>query len=209
MACSHAPCTTLTGYYNQQPIYGCWPAPRPTGLRGKAASGRGQGELSTLRLLTFRAGGRRLALPLDEVRAVLPLPLLAHPAGAPGFVEGFFDFRGAPAAAVRLDRLLELPDETLGVYSPLILLASPDPAIALHVAGADGVSRVDAAAVQPIGDDDTFNGCVNARISEGGETIYLLRSANILLAAERATIAAHEAMRGRRLAALDGGERAA
>jgi chemotaxis signal transduction protein len=61
--------------------------------------------LGTLRLLFFRAGGRRLALALDEVRAVLPLPLLAEPAGAPGFVEGFFDFRGNPAAAVRLDRL--------------------------------------------------------------------------------------------------------
>jgi chemotaxis signal transduction protein len=148
-------------------------------------------------------------LGLDAVRGVLPAPLLQPLAGAPGFLEGFFDYRGGPVAALRLDRLLDLDEDTLGLYSPLILLAASDPPIALHVALADGVASVDSGAVQPIGAGETFNGCVAGRVSEGGETAYLLRAENILLAAERETIAAHAAMRAKRLAALDGGERAA
>lgn len=137
------------------------------------------------------------------------MPVLNPPAGAPQFVEGFFDFHGEPTAAVRLDRLLDLPEEALGFYSPLILLADAEPAIALHVARADGVARIDGSAVQPIEETSTFNGCVIGRVSDAGETVYLLRAANILLGAERAVIAAHDTMRTRRLAALAGGERAA
>jgi len=140
---------------------------------------------------------------------VLPLPLLSAPAGAPAFVAGFFDYGGIPAAAVRLDRLLELPEEELGLYSPLILLAAEEPAIALHVAHADGALLANTAVIQPIGEAETFNGCIVGRVSEGGDTIYLLRAAHILLAAERARLAAHEALRGRRIGALEGGGRAA
>lgn len=139
---------------------------------------------------------------MTAVRRIAPLPLLSAPIGAPEFVEGFFDYQGDLMAVVRLDRLLGQPDDDFGLYSPLILLADDEPPIALHATRIDGMSRVDAGAIQPISDGETFNGCVTGRFSDGGETIYLLDAQNLLLAAERSRIAAHEAMRRHRLDAL-------
>ena len=156
-------------------------------------------------LLLFRIAGRRLALPLDTVRNVAPVPLLRRPVGAPPFVEGFFDFQGEPVAAIRPDRLLDLDEEDLGIYAPLLVLGGAARGIALHVARIDQVMLVDDGAIQPIGDDATLNACVIGRISHGGETIYLLSASRLLLDAERETLAAHAVMKRRRLDALDTG----
>ena len=150
-------------------------------------------------LLVFTVAGRRLGLPLDDVRRVVPLPLLQPPAGAPAFVEGFFDFRGAPLAVVRIDRLLHLGEQKLGVYSPLLVLKNAEPAIALHVARVVSILKSSEFEVQPIGRDETFNACVVGRFSDRGETVYLLSTDNILLVEERAKIAAQRAMKKRRL----------
>jgi chemotaxis signal transduction protein len=152
--------------------------------------------------LQFRAAGRVLALPLGDVRRVEPLPLLAAPIGTPHFVEGYFDYRGAPVAALRLDRLLDLAEDTLGLYTPLLLLAEDNPAIALHVGRVDAIRRIRATDIQPIGKDGSFNECVVGRISDGSDTVYLLSAENLLLAEERATVAAHTALMRQRLDAL-------
>ena len=56
--------------------------------------------------------------------------------------------------------------------------------------------------VQPIGRDETFNACVVGRFNDRGDTVYLLSTDNILLAEERTKIAAHRAMKKRRLDGL-------
>ncbi len=155
-------------------------------------------------LLTFAAAGRRLALPLEDIRRVVPLPLLQTPAGAPQFVEGFFDYVGSPVAVVRVDRLLGLGEERLGIYSPLLVLKSEDPPIALHVGRVLSILKPTDAELQPIGEDETFNACVIARVSIGGDTVYVLSSKALLLTEERATVAAHHATRRQRLEALPG-----
>lgn len=137
---------------------------------------------------------------MAAVRRVVPLPLLEQPVGAPSFVEGFFDFGGVPVAALRLDRLLNLGDETLGIYSPLMILRGEDPPVALHVTRVTAILKL--TDVQPIGRDETFNACIVGRLSDRGETVYVLSAEEILLAEERATIAAHRAIHQRRLAAL-------
>ncbi len=71
-------------------------------------------------LLAFVAAGRQLALALEDVQRVLPLPL--PPVGAPTFVERLFDFRGTPAATLRIDRLLSPADVRVTLYSPLVML---------------------------------------------------------------------------------------
>jgi chemotaxis signal transduction protein len=157
-------------------------------------------------LIVFTAASRRLALPLEDIQRVLPVPLLQPPAGAPAFVEGFFDFRGAPVAVVRIDRLLSLGDERLGVYAPLLLLKQSEPMVALHVGGVTGILKATAIDVQPIGRDETFNTCVVGRLNHRGETVYVLSTANILLAEERARIAAHRTMKQKRLDALATGD---
>jgi purine-binding chemotaxis protein CheW len=153
-------------------------------------------------LLSFRVAEQRLALPFGAVRYVAPVPLLKPPVTAPYFVEGFFDFQGAPVAAIRLDRLLNLGDAKLGLYTPLLLLAGDEQAIALHVDGVDGILSVAAALIQPIDDDETLNGCITGRISVGADTVYLVDTSRLLLAAEREKLAAHHDMTQRRLEAL-------
>lgn len=149
--------------------------------------------------LVFTVADRRLGLPLDDVRRVVPLPLLQPPAGAPTFVEGFFDFRGAPVAVIRIDRLLALGEDKLGLYSPLLLLKGSDPAIALHVGRVVAMLKSSEVDVQPIGRDETFNACVVGRFNDRGGTVYLLSTDNILMAEERANVAAQRAMKKRRL----------
>jgi chemotaxis signal transduction protein len=139
---------------------------------------------------------------MEAVRRVVALPLLESPVGAPAFVEGFFDFAGTPVAAVRLDRLLNLGEEPLGIYSPLLILRGEDPPIALHVTSIASIVKLTSLDVQPIGRDETFNACVVGRLSDRGETVYLLSAKDLLLTEERATIAAHRATHRRRLAAL-------
>jgi chemotaxis signal transduction protein len=159
--------------------------------------------MDRLTLLTFSTSGRRLALPLADVRRVVALPALEAPAGAPGFVEGFFDYQGVPVAALRLDRLLSLGEEELGVYSALLVLTGAAP-VALHVARVETILKTTAAEVQPIGREETFNACVVGRLGEAGQTRYLLSAEDILLTEERASLAAFRAMRQQRLAALEG-----
>ncbi|MEX0852803.1 MAG: chemotaxis protein CheW [Bauldia sp.] len=155
-------------------------------------------------LLAFVAAGRRLALPLNDVERVVPLPLLAVPTGAPNFIEGFFDFHGALVAVVSVGRLLGLGDERLGVYSPLLVLRGQDPPVALHVASITSILKLTAADIQPIGKDETFNACVVGRVGDRGETVYVLSTQEILLAEERAKIASQRAIKRRRLDALAG-----
>ncbi|MEX1180555.1 MAG: chemotaxis protein CheW [Cucumibacter sp.] len=154
--------------------------------------------------LAFRLAGRRLALPLADISRVLALPLLQPPVGAPGFVEGFFDFEGTPVAALRLDRLLRLEEKPMGVYSALLVLRDPTPPIALHVASVDSIVKTVGTDIQPIQRDGTVNACVTGRVNRDGETLYLLSTADLLLAEERARLASLHSMKQQRLAALAG-----
>jgi len=159
--------------------------------------------MSLTDILAFNVAGKKLALPLADIRRVAPLPLLSAQVGAPYFAEGFFDYQGAPVAVVRLDRLLGLGDEPLGLYTPLLILKSEDPAIAFHVGRTNAILKLPASRFQPIGEDESLNDCVAGRISEAGETIYLLSTERLLLNEERARLAAHKAMMQRRLDELD------
>jgi chemotaxis signal transduction protein len=151
------------------------------------------------KLLSFMVAGRKLALPLETVRYVAPLPLLQPPIAAPAFLEGFFDFQGAPVAALRLDRLFGLPDAAPSLYAPLLILADAAEAVALHVDRIDRVIAIDSDAMQAIDSDATFNGCVTARLDDGCDTLYIVDPCRLLLAAERERLAAHQAMMQRRL----------
>lgn len=152
-------------------------------------------------LLAFTVASWRLAVPLSEARRVVPLPYLQQSPGAPHFVEGYFDYLGEPVAAIRLDRLFGLEEERLGIYSPLIVLDVQGLGIALHVRRVDGI--LDGSAVQPIGRGETFNACVIGRLSEHGESIYVLSKDELLMAEERAKVAAHQATGQQRLDNLE------
>jgi chemotaxis signal transduction protein len=150
--------------------------------------------------IAFTVSGRSLALPVADVRRAVPLPRLAAPAGAPAFLEGFFNLHGSEVAVLRADLLLDLGEEQLGVYSPLLLLAGDDPLMALHVGRITGIAK--AADVKPVGKDETFNSAVVGRFDHGGQSTYLLSARQILLAEERSRVAFHRDVMRRRLDGL-------
>ena len=163
------------------------------------------GNMKRKAYLTFTVETWRLALPLEDVRRVIPLPILQAPLGAPRFIEGIFDFRGEPVAAIRLDRVFGLEEKKLGVYSPLLVLDATGLAVALHVDRMDGILNLDETDVQSIGREETFNACIAGRFADPrGDTIFLLSKDELLLAEERAKIVELQAMRQRRLDELEG-----
>lgn len=160
-------------------------------------------------LLVVHVLGIHLALPLQAVREIVPVPLLTQPPGAAPFLAGFFDYRGKPVPVLRLDRLLGRPEERLGLYAPLVILGTSDLPLALHVARTETVVRdAPTGAIQPIEAHETLNGCLTGRLTLHNRTVYLLSTERLLLAKERATLLAQQDLVARRLACLQeaGGE---
>ncbi len=79
------------------------------------------------RVVLFRAGGERYAMPLDAVReVVVPQPPFARvPRAAPG-VRGVMNLRGRVVAVVELAPLLGFPPDPLGPAQGHVLILDRD-----------------------------------------------------------------------------------
>ena len=84
-----------------------------------------------------------------------------------------------------------------GLYSIVIVLKGGR--VALLVDRVSEVLPVDESALLPVGSEDSFNGCSEAVLSVGGQTIHLLSPEKILLEKERASISEFQAMEQQRL----------
>src|SRR5438128_1451705 len=91
------------------------------------------------RLLLFHIGAQAYALPLQEVAEIVPMAELFCPPNLPTMLAGFLNLGGTAVPVLRLDRLFDQPDVTLGCYTPLVLLRNPDHRLALLV---EKVSRI-------------------------------------------------------------------
>ncbi len=149
----------------------------------------------------FAVGGLTCALAREEVRRILPLPALARPPGCPPMVEGILNLAGAAVPVVRLDRLFGLPAGTLHAYQHLLLLEGA-PALALLVERASAVVTVPAGRLAPVGEGETYNGCVVGQVVVDGVPIPLLSGARLLEERERQALAAFRAMHETRLEGL-------
>ncbi len=165
------------------------------------------------KVLIFDVADTALALPVDVIREILPLPLLSRPPQMPSLIEGVFNLRGQAASVLRLDRLLGLAgagtagDASAGVYAPLLLLkpgamgtgAGP---LALLVDRVRGIQSVAEAALLPVSALDSLNGCVAAELAGTEPPAHLLSLDRLLLERERRCILEHQARAERRLAEL-------
>jgi purine-binding chemotaxis protein CheW len=151
-------------------------------------------------LLVFGLAGRLAAVPLENVERIAPMTQLARPPGMPGPLEGILNLAGTAAPVVRLDRLLQLPERTPGLYSMLIVLKGVSPGwIALLVDRVSEILSVPESALLPVGDGDSFNACAEAAVSVRGEIVHLLSPGRILLEKERVTLSEFQAMAQQRL----------
>ena len=151
-------------------------------------------------LLVFRLAGQLAALPLESVERIAPMAQLSRPPGLPYVLEGILNLAGRAVPVLRLDRLLELPEQPLGLYSMLILLKGvSNGRIAILVDRVSEILPLPESAFLPVGKDHSFNACAEAAVSVRGEIVNVLSPARILLEKERETLSAFQAMAQRRL----------
>jgi purine-binding chemotaxis protein CheW len=120
---------------------------------------------------------------------------LARPPGLPSAVEGILNFGGTAVPVLRLDRLLNLRVQEVGLYSMLIILKG----FALLVERTSEVLPVSTSELLPLGEEDSCNACAEATISLGGQTVHLLSPQRILLEKERQTVSGIQASAQRRI----------
>jgi purine-binding chemotaxis protein CheW len=151
-------------------------------------------------LLVFHLADRLAALPLENVERIVLMAQLARLPESPSPVEGFLNLAGRSVPVLRLDRLLQLPEQSPGLYSMLIVLEGIlDGRIAILVDRVSEVLTVPASALLPIGEEHSFNGCVEAVVSLRGQMIHVLSPTRILLENERETLSEFQAMTQQRL----------
>ncbi len=155
-------------------------------------------------LMAFRVRGQSCALPLEWVREIVHMALLSRPPGLPSILDGFLNLQGTTLPVLRLDRLFNLPEQSPGLYTPLVILRNPDPPLALLVDEVNGVFSVSAEDLLPVRETDLFNGCVEAEVVLNGQTVHLLSLERLLLEQERRRIAEFQALEQQRLGELGG-----
>jgi purine-binding chemotaxis protein CheW len=154
-------------------------------------------------LLVFRLAGQTCALPLEKVREILPMALLAHPPGLPSLLEGFLNLGGIAIPVLRLDRLFALPPLQPGLYTPLLVLRGPEPPLALLVEKVEAVLSVPGEALLPVRAGHAFNDCAAAEVALGDRTLHLLSPERLLLREERQRLAELQARAQQRLGELE------
>jgi purine-binding chemotaxis protein CheW len=163
----------------------------------------GNPEERTQNLLIFHASGLDCAFPLEAVREIVPMATLSSPPGLPSGLAGFLDLRGTAIPIVRLDRLLDLPEQQPGLHTPMIVLRGVLGPIGILVDSVRDIVPVDSSQLLDIPDDRTFQGCATGALQLSGDAVHLLSPAALLAANEARLVADYSAMSQARLLHLE------
>ena len=154
--------------------------------------------------LVFRLPEADCALPLTALREIVPMASLSRPPGMPSLLEGFLNLGGTAVPVVRLDRLFDLPDLVLGLYTPLLILRAAEDRVALLVESVCGIVAVSSDDIRAGYDGGSFNDCVEGEITVGGRIVHVLSPERLLLEKERQCLAEMQAVEQDRLRDLEG-----
>ncbi|HEX4227293.1 MAG TPA: chemotaxis protein CheW [Bryobacteraceae bacterium] len=152
-------------------------------------------------LVVFSLGEKLGALPLESVEKIAPMADLARPPGLPAPLEGILNLAGAAVPVVRLDRLLQLPERRLGLYSMLVLLKAErlEDRVAMLVDRVVEILNIPSSAMLPVGTGDSFNACIEGTVTMGGQVVHVLSPRRILLEREHESLSAFRTIEQRRL----------
>jgi purine-binding chemotaxis protein CheW len=153
-------------------------------------------------LLIFHSSGFDCAFPLEAVREIVPMARLSSPPGMPTGLAGFLDLRGTAIPIVRLDRLLDLPEQLAGLHTPMIVLRGVLGPIGILVGSVQGIVPIASVQFLDIPEGRTFQGCATATIELEGDLVHLLSPAALLTANEDRIVADAAALSRARLAHL-------
>ena len=171
-----------------------------------AANGRNEvlarEAITRQRIVVFQVAAQLYALPVVAVSEIVSLAQLSQPPGLPPVLAGFLNLGGAAIPVVRLARLLGLPEQPVGLYTPLILLRSAGSPLALLVDAVRSIELIDEQAVVPVGENYCFNDCAEGLVTLGESRIVLLSEQRLLREQEQRRIAELADIEQARLAAL-------
>lgn len=140
-------------------------------------------------LVWMRIADQAYAIPVTDVREILPLPeLIAVPAG-PNLLAGFLNLGGRLVPVVQLSRLLDLPDQEPDLWTPLLLVCMEHQRMALMVDRVTRIVQPDDYVLRPLPPDHVFNDCTTDLVEADGQTALLLAIDRLLLAKETETLA--------------------
>lgn len=138
--------------------------------------------------LFFSFGGRRCGLPTSAVREIQHICELGKLPGLPRFIEGMMQLGADVIPVIRPERLFDLPEDPVGLYSPVIRLRAVGGDLAILVREVERIVTIATSNITDVTDALTFNGCVSGETNINGDVIPLLDPDRILLEQERRAV---------------------
>lgn len=157
-------------------------------------------------VVMFRLSGQPFAIPVSDVREVVPYAWLERPPRMPAFVQGVLNLAGTAVPVLRLDTLLGLPAATIGLDASILVMKGGDAVLGLLVEHVDGVRAAadfQLAAIEP---EQSFQGCVAGQLHGPAGSAHLVSWSQVLLEEERRRLDQFRLDADRRLAQLADGE---
>ena len=156
------------------------------------------------RVIVFSVAGQIYAIDLEEVREIVPLPLLTRPPGLPSMLAGFLNLAGSAIPVVRLDRLFGLPQQVPGLYTPLLILSNSDYRVALLVEKVHEIAFVAPENIVPVQENHALNDCAEGVTMLHEQMVLLLSAERLLLEKEQHCLAELQALEQKRLDDVQG-----
>lgn len=157
-------------------------------------------------VVMFRLGGQLFAIPVTDVREVVPYAWLERPPRMPAFVQGVLNLAGTAVPVLRLDRLLGLAQPSFGLESSILIMTGADGGIGLLVDHVEGVRATADFQFSAIDDGQSFQGCVSGQMHGPLGSAHLLSWRQVLLEEERQRLEQFRLDAEQRLAQLSEGE---
>lgn len=136
-------------------------------------------------MVIFRLSGQLFAIPVPDVREVVPYAWLEQPPRMPAFVQGVLNLGGVAVPVLRLDRLLGTAPAGIGLDASILIMKTADAPLGLLVEHVEGVRATAAFQFTAIDDRHSFQGCLAGELHDSsGAAIHLLSWRKVLLAEE-------------------------
>ena len=160
-------------------------------------------QLDEFRVCVFRLAGQNFGVRLEVVSAIVPMAELSRPPSMPSILEGFLNLGGIAIPVVKIAGLLGLPEERLALHTPLMIIRRGTRRMALLVNCVTHIADVAVGGMVPIAAADSFNGCVEGRLTAADQAVHVLSMDRLLLAEEQQVLAEFEEAESRRLSQID------
>lgn len=142
--------------------------------------------------LILLVGDVRLALPLSEVREILPLLPIERPPGLPGPLIGFITVRGEALPVIAPLLMLEPMSkmESVDLFAHIVRLHGPsDTRPCLLVDRVEDALDVESDHALPIDPSHSMNGALTGELRLDGNVAHIVALDRLLLDAERSALA--------------------